>query len=90
MAKLVKEMNKVLTWIVRIIVLVIIVKVVIWSWEQYQSGGSGSSGEQVPEWNRVCRITNPDLGSCVCTNKDTNERLSVPYDECVKEARKQR
>ncbi len=80
-------MKKLFTWVIRIIVLLIIVKIVLWSWEQYQHGGKQTSPTQVNDFDKVCRITNPDLGSCVCLHRHTNERLKVPYDECVHRAR---
>ncbi len=80
-------MKKLFTWIVRLIVLALIVKVVLWSWEQYQQGGKEPAPAEVIDFDKVCRITNPDLGSCVCLHRQTNERLKVPYDECVHRAR---
>lgn len=80
-------MKKLITWIIRIFVLVLIVKVVLWSWEQYQQGGQKGKPTQVNDFDKICRITNPDLGSCVCLHRHTNERLKVPYDECVHRAR---
>ncbi len=80
-------MKTLFTWIIRLIVLALIVKVVLWSWEQYQQGGKETPSAEVNDFDKVCRITNPDLGSCVCLHRETNERLKVPYDECVQRAR---
>lgn len=67
--------------------LVVLIKVVMWSWDKYQSGGQESQSGEVNEMDKVCRITNPDTGSCVCLHRKTNERLSLPYAECVSRAR---
>lgn len=81
-------MKKLFTWIVRIAVLVVLAKVVLWSWDKYQAGGEKGYQGDVMEIDKVCRITNPDFGSCVCVHGQTNERLEIPYDECVQRARK--
>ena len=80
-------MKSIFTWFVRIAVLLLIIKVVMWSWEQYQRGGKDGPSAPVQDFDKVCRITNPDLGSCVCLHRQTNERLSLPYEECVERAR---
>lgn len=82
-------MKKLFTWIVRIAVLLVLVKIVLWSWDQYRSGGNESTPGDVLDSDKVCRITNPDYGSCVCLHRYSNERLEVPYDECVRRARAQ-
>ena len=80
-------MKKLFTWIVRIAVLLLLAKIVMWSWQKYQSGGQEAQHGDVPDFEKVCRITNPDYGSCVCLHKRTNERLDLPYEECVELAR---
>lgn len=80
-------MKKLFVWIVRIAVLAVLVKIVLWSWDQYQGGGKEASAGEVTDWDKVCRITNPDYGSCVCLHRYTNQRLEVPYEECVQRAR---
>ena len=80
-------MRKLLIWIVRIAVLLLLARVVFWAWEQYQAGGADGPTVEISEFDKVCRITNPDFGSCVCLHRQTNERLDLPYEECVKRAR---
>lgn len=80
-------MRKLMIWIVRIAVLLLLARVVYWAWEQYQAGGQAGPAAEVSEFDKVCRITNPDFGSCVCVHRQTNERLEIPYEECVKRAR---
>ncbi len=80
-------MKKVLIWVVRIAVLLLLLKIVLWSWEQYQRGGQSSAASEVPEVDKLCQITNPDTGACVCINRNTRERLSLPYEECARRAR---
>lgn len=80
-------MRKLLTWIVRIAVVLLLIKIVWWSWEQFQSGNVGSGPREVLDSDKVCRVTNPDLGTCVCVHRQTNERLKLPYEECLTRAR---
>ena len=80
-------MKKLFTWIVRIAVLLLLVKIVMWSWDKYQSGGREAAQGDILDYDKVCRITNPDTGSCVCMHKRSNERLDLPYEECVELAR---
>lgn len=80
-------MKKVMTWIIRIAVLILLVKLVMWSWEQYQHGGEPVRVDNVGEMDKECRITNPDYGSCVCVHRRTKEKLAIPYEECVTRAR---
>lgn len=80
-------MRKLMIWIVRIAVLLLLARVVFWAWEHYQAGGQAAPAVEVSEFDKVCRITNPDFGSCVCVHRQTNERLEIPYEECVKRAR---
>lgn len=76
-------MKKIFVWAIRIIVLVLIVKVVMWSWGQFQQGGRNSQAGEVRDVDKVCKITNPDTGQCFCVHRETRDRLKVPYDECV-------
>lgn len=81
-------MKTLFTWIVRIAVLLLIIKIVMWSWDKYQQGGQEGPGGHVSEFDKICKITNPDFGSCVCVHRQTSERLEdIPYEECVKRAR---
>ncbi|MEE4217185.1 MAG: hypothetical protein V2I48_06220 [Xanthomonadales bacterium] len=80
-------MKKVLIWVVRIAVLLLLLKIVLWSWEQYQRGGRSSPASEVPELDKQCQITNPDTGACVCIDRKTRERLPLSYNECVQRAR---
>ncbi len=80
-------MQKLFTWIVRLAVLAALAWVVLWAWEQYQAGGKPAPVDDVSDFDKVCKITNPDFGSCVCVHRQTNERLSIPYEECVQRAR---
>jgi len=80
-------MKNLFTWIVRLAVLALIIKIVLWSWQQYQLGGKESPTAEVIDMDKVCRITNPDFGSCVCRHRKTNETLDLPYEECLERAR---
>lgn len=82
-------MRKLLTWIVRIIVLLLLLQVALWSWDRYRQGAGNAGQKEVLDGDKICRITNPDLGSCVCLHRQTNERLKLPYEECVERARNQ-
>ena len=80
-------MKKVFLWIVRVIVLLLIIKVIAWSLQEFRRGGKEGALDEVLDVDRECRIINPDLGSCRCVHRNTRERLAVPYDECVIRAR---
>lgn len=82
-------MKNLFTWVVRIAVLLVLVKVIMWSWEQYQGGGQESASD-ISDWDMECVITNPDSGSCVCIHRDTGERLMVDYEKCVKLSKEKR
>ena len=82
-------MNKLFTWAVRIAVLAVLIKLILWSWAQYQGSEQETAGV-VSDWDTECSITNPDTGSCVCVHRDTGERLKVGYEKCVKLAREKR
>jgi hypothetical protein len=80
-------MKKLFVWIIRIAVLVLLAKIVMWSWQQYHSGGAKGALDGVSDFDKMCHVTNPDTLSCVCIHRQTRERLSVPHDECVRRAR---
>ena len=83
-------MKKISVWIMRIIVLLLLIKLVLWSWEQYQLGGQERPPQEVQDFDKMCAIINADTGSCVCTHRQTGERLDLSYDECVRRVRERR
>jgi hypothetical protein len=81
-------MGKLFTLIVRLAVLAGLAWIVWWAWQQYQAGGEPAPAVDVSEFDKICKITNPDFGSCVCTHRQTGERLAIPHKECVQRARR--
>ena len=49
--------------------------------------GQADPSPEVLDIDKECRVT-PDTGQCFCRHRWTNERLSVPYRECVALARR--
>jgi TRAP-type C4-dicarboxylate transport system permease small subunit len=76
------SLRKVALWIARLIVLALALKFAWWAYQIYQPDGQAEPPTEVPDADKVCRVT-PDTGQCFCRHRWTNERLSVPYRECV-------
>jgi hypothetical protein len=74
-------MRKGIYWAVRIVALVLAIKVALWGWQEYQTADSGPQPREVLDVDKVCSII-ADTGQCFCHDRQTNQRLSVPYSEC--------
>ena len=46
-------MRKLLIWIVRIAVLLLLARVVFWAWEQYQAGGAVGPTVEISEFDKI-------------------------------------
>jgi hypothetical protein len=79
-------MRKLISWIVQIIVLVLIVKLGMWVYQSDWSGGQNPQEPEVAEPDKVCTMM-PDTEQCMCRNRRTSARISMPYEECVSRAR---
>ena len=54
-------MRKLLTWIVRIIVLLLLLQIALWSWDRYRQGAGNAGQKEVLDGDKICRITNPGV-----------------------------
>lgn len=75
-------MKKGFYWLVRLAVLAVAIKFALWAWQSYQAGGSSEQQVQVLDVDKVCSVI-ADTGQCFCHHRDTQRRLSVPYQECM-------
>ena len=67
-----------------IIVAVLVYKAAMWAYQGYQAGGQVQQ-QQVLDVDKICSVT-ADTGQCVCRHRQTNQRLSIHYEECVSRA----
>jgi hypothetical protein len=74
-------------WLCRIVVLVLAIKLAWWAYQTYRPDPPAARPPEVPDVDMECRII-PDTGQCFCRHRWTNQRLSVPYRECVDLARR--
>lgn len=74
-------------WMFRIVVLVLAMKLAWWAYQTYRPGAPADRLPEVPDVDKECHVI-PDTGQCICRHRWTNERLSVPYRECVALARR--
>ena len=59
-----------------------------WAWQNYSTPGPAAArSADVLDIDKRCWVI-ADTGQCICRHRRTDERLSVPYDECVELARK--
>ena len=79
-------MGKVISWTLQIIVMALLVKFAIWAYQEFKSDGQGPQQEEVRDIDKICNM-DVDIGQCVCSHRETNVRIAVPYDECVSRVR---
>ena len=79
-------MRKLISGLFQILVLAAVAWGVWWAWQAFSSTGR-TTPTAVLDIDKQCHVF-ADSGQCVCRHRRTEERLSVPYDECVKLARK--
>ena len=70
-----------------IIVVVLAYKAAMWAYQGYQAGGQVQQ-QKVLDVDKICNVT-ADTGQCVCRHRQTNQRLSIPYEECRSQASSQ-
>ena len=59
-----------------------------WAWQTFTAADRApATPTEVLDIDKQCRVF-ADSGQCVCRHWRTDERLSVPYDECVRLARR--
>ena len=76
--------RKGISWVMWIIVAVLAYKAAMWAYQGYQSGGQVQQ-QKVLDVDKICNVT-ADTGQCVCRHRQTEERLSIPYEECLSRA----
>jgi hypothetical protein len=77
-------MRKGIYWAIWIIAAVLAYKAAMWAYQGYQAGEKAQQ-QQILDIDKLCSVT-ADTGQCVCRHRQTNQRLSVPYEECVSRA----
>ena len=70
-----------------IIAAVLAYKAAMWAYQDYQASGQVQQ-QQVLDVDKICNVT-ADTGQCVCRHRQTNQRLSIPYEECRSRASSQ-
>jgi len=80
-------MRKGISLVLWIIAAVLAYKATMWAYQGYQAGGQVQQ-QQVLDVEKICNIT-ADTGQCVCRHRQTNQRISIPYEECVSRASSQ-
>jgi hypothetical protein len=58
-----------------------------WAWQAFTDSPRGAGAGQVLDVDKQCNMV-ADTGQCMCRHRATNERLAVPYEECVERARR--
>lgn len=85
----VRAMRKLTNLVMLIVIVVITIKVILWAYEGYRTGGTAQTNGPVPDADKRCMII-ADTGACSCRHRETNELLAaISYDECVLRARSQ-
>jgi len=72
--------KKGLYWVVRLALLAAGIKVLIWAWDAHEARDAVRP-QQVLDVDKVCSVI-ADTGQCFCHHRQTQQRLSVPYQEC--------
>ena len=79
-------MRKLISGLFQILVLAAVAWGVWWGWQAFSSTGR-TPPAKVLDIDKQCRVF-ADSGQCICHHRQTEQPLSVPYDECVVLARK--
>ena len=76
-------MKKGFYWAVRLLVLAVAIKTVLWAWQTHEARDTARQTQQkVLEVDKVCSVI-ADTGQCFCHHRQTQQRLSIPYAECI-------
>jgi len=83
-------MRIIIRLLIWIIVALLAYKVALWAYEEFQlrqpSTKQSTQQKEVLDTDKMCKKI-ADTGQCICRHRKTNERLPVPYNECVSRAR---
>jgi hypothetical protein len=77
-------MRKGIFWVIWIIAAVLAYKAAMWAYQGYKAGEKAQQ-QQILDIDKLCSVT-ADTGQCVCRHRQTNQRLSIPYEECISRA----
>ena len=69
-----------------IVVVALMYKPVLRAYHDYKAGDQGQEQLDVLDIDKLCRVY-ADTGQCLCRHSRTNERLSIPHEECSSLAR---
>ena len=75
-------LRNVAVWMFRIILIVLAIRFAWWAYQNYRPDAPAARQPEVPDIDKECRVI-ADTGQCICRHRWTNERLKVPYKECV-------
>jgi len=74
--------RKGLYWVAQLVVLAIVIKALLWLWQAYEARDLSSQSQEVLDVDKVCSVI-ADTGQCFCHHRQTDQRLTVPYRECI-------
>ena len=72
-------------WALRIIAIALTIKFALWAYQSYKAGDQGYQQPDVFDLDKLCKM-DADSGHCMCRNRRTNQRLTIPHEECVSRA----
>lgn len=79
--------RNVAVWMFRIILVVLAIRFAWWAYQNYWPAATADRPPEILDVDKECRVI-ADTGQCFCRHRWTNERLKVPYRECVALARR--
>jgi len=74
--------RKAIYWTVRVIAILLTIKLALWAYQNYWPGDQGHQQQEVFDIDKLCKM-DADTGLCMCRHRRTNERLTIPHEECV-------
>jgi hypothetical protein len=79
-------LRRIVYWALWIIVAVFVYKAALWAYQGVKAGEQAQQQEELHDVDKICRVI-PDTGQCVCRHRETDQRIFLPYDECVSRAK---
>ena len=77
--------RKIIYWVLWIIAAAFVYKAAMWAYQGVKAGEQPQQQEELHDLDKICRVI-PDTGQCVCRHRETEQRIFLPYDECVTRA----
>ena len=78
-------LRKIIYWVLWIIVAAFVYKAALWAYQGVKAGERPQQQEELRDFDKICRVM-PGTGQCVCRHRETDQRIFLPYDECVTRA----